>query len=338
MLQSFPDNGSATNPYLLQLVDALRGTDRSVRVIGFGWRAALLGPIDVFHVHWPERLVRGASPIRTVLRRSAFLLLLVRLAVTRVAVVRTVHNLDSHERGGAIERLLLRALDRRVAVRIRLNPFTPLPDGGVTRTILHGHYRDRFASSTTPPVRGRILFFGLVRPYKGIEELIEAFRGVRDAGASLHLVGRPQTPGLATELQSLADRDPRIRAQWAYVSDEELRAQILEAELVVLPYRSVHNSGAALLALSLGRAVLMPAAQTTEWLQAEVGAEWLPTYRSGLTAADLQAQLERAGDRTTSRPALTGRDWTPIAQQHIEAYETALRRVGRARRTRPDPA
>lgn len=334
VLQSFPERSAATNPYLLQLVDALRRSDPHLHVVGFGWRAALLGPIDVVHVHWPERLVRGSSPLRTALRRAAFLLFLLRIAATGVAVVRTVHNPDSHERGGPVERLLLRALDRRVTVRVRLNPFTPMPDGAVTRTILHGHYRDRFAAPTRPPVRGRLLFFGLVRPYKGIEELAPAFRGVREAGASLHIVGRAQDAALAIALQSLVDRDPRVQAHWEYVPDDVLLGEIGDAELVVLPYRSVHNSGAALLALSLGRPVLMPSADTTEWLQAEVGADWLPTYGARLTAAELESALDRVRARTTARPALTGRDWGPIAQQHIEAYETALRRVGRPRARR----
>ncbi|WP_375399271.1 glycosyltransferase [uncultured Amnibacterium sp.] len=331
VLQSFPERSAATNPYLLQLVDALRRADPDLRVVGFGWRAALLGRVDVFHVHWPERLVRGSSPLRTALRRAAFLLFLLRIAATGVAVVRTVHNLDSHERGGSVERMLLRALDRRVTVRVRLNPFTPMPDGAVTRTILHGHYRDWFAAPTHSPVRGRLLFFGLVRPYKGIEELIDAFRGVRDARASLHIVGGAQDAALTTTLRSLVDQDPRVQAHWAYLPDDDLRNEIGEAELVVLPYRSVHNSGAALLALSLERPVLMPSADTTEWLQAEVGADWLPTYGVQLTAVELQSALARVRARTTAQPGLTDRDWGPIAHQHIEAYETALRRVGRPR-------
>lgn len=335
MLQSFPARGAATNPYLLQLVDAVRLADPAIRVVGFGWRAALLGPVDVLHVHWPERLVRGADPLRTALRRGALVLLLVRIAIARIAVVRTVHNLDSHERGGPVERLLLRALDRRVTVRVRLNPFTPVPDGAVVRTIVHGHYRDRFEPATRPSVRGRVLFFGLVRPYKGIEELARAFLDVREPATSLHIVGHAQDPVLAGTLQALVEPDERVTVRWARLSDDDLRAEIGDAELVVLPYRSVHNSGAALLALSLDRPVLMPAADTTAWLQAEVGAEWLPTYPGALTASVLESALARVRRPGRGRPPLTGREWGPIAEQHIEVYDIALRRVGRAGIGRP---
>lgn len=334
VLQSFPEHGAATNPYLLQLVDALRLADPDIRVVGFGWRAALLGPLDVFHVHWPERLARGSSPLRTALRRAALVLLLVRIAVAGIPVVRTLHNLDSHERGGPVERLLLRALDRRVTVRVRLNPFTPVPAGAVVRTIVHGHYRDRFDATARQPVRGRVLFFGLVRPYKGIEELARAFMDIRDPDASLHIVGQAQDLVLVRELQSLVEPDPRVTTRWAHVSDDELRTEIGDAEVVVLPYRAVHNSGAALLALSLDRPVLMPAADTTDWLQAEVGAEWLPTYPAVLTASVLESALARVRGRVGGRPSFAGRDWAPIAEQHIEAYEIALRRVGRSRSER----
>ena len=46
----------------------------------------------------------------------------------------------------------------------------------MTTTILHGHYREWYGPSNAPSVPGRLLCFGLLRPYKGVESLLAAFR------------------------------------------------------------------------------------------------------------------------------------------------------------------
>ena len=300
----------------------------------FSWRTALFGRYDVFHVHWPELLVRGDSVARTAAKRGRFVLLLARFALRRIPVVRTMHNVTAHEAGGRIEQILLRALERRTTLWIRLNPFTPVPDTAPVRTILHGHYRDWFhLASHPPPDRHRLLFFGLLRTYKGIEELLAAFAGLRDPEARLHIVGRAEEPSLVGAIAAAEGRDDRIRARIGYLPDEELAQEVLKGQLVVLPYHTVHNSGAALLALSLGRPVLMPETQTTRWLQAEVGERWVVTYRPPLTAEVLASALV-GSERPGEPPALVGRAWPVVAAAHAEAFEAAshLVRDGQSRR------
>ena len=328
VLQSFPGGGPNTNPYLLQLVDSLPA---DVRVQTFSWRAALLGAYDVLHVHWPDRLTRGATPARTLLRRALLTCLLLRLRLTRRALVRTLHNLDSHERGDRWERRLLRAVDRRTTLRIRLNPHTPVPDGAPVRLIPHGHYRDwyRDVSATTPEPR-RVLFFGLLRPYKGIEELVEAFEALDDPSARLRVVGKPDSATLTEVLTGAEARDPRITTRLGYVPDEILAEEVQRSQLVVLPYRALHNSGAALLALSLDRPVLLPSNDVSGELTAEVGAEWVHTYRPPLTADDIRAALD-GGTPSEARPSFAGREWPEIGALHAEAYSAAASLARNAR-------
>ena len=80
-------------------------------------------------------------------------------------------------------------------------------------------------------VRGRwSLFFGLLRPYKGLETLLEAWRGI--SGAELWIVGRPLMP--VAPLQ--AGAPPGVRFVPRFVSDRELPAYFRRADVVVLPY------------------------------------------------------------------------------------------------------
>lgn len=330
VLQSFPAGRSTTNPYLVQLVDQL---GPEPEVLGFTWRRALTEPYDVFHAHWPEALLHGTTAWRSLLKRALFRALLLRLWLRRhrTAVVRTVHNVHSHEAGRRSERALLARFDRRTALWIRLNPTTPVPSAGPVRTIVHGDYRTWFASAPCRAVvPGRIVYFGLIRPYKGVPALIETFAGLGagpDGEAlSLRVVGRPTTADIGAEVMLAALADDRVSVSLGHATDAELAREVTQAELVALPYREMHNSGAAVLALSLGRPILVPSNPVTEALRAEVGRDWVFTYRGALTAAHLEDTLLRCRRVRGSgrRPDLSERAWPVIAELHRDAYAAAV--------------
>jgi beta-1,4-mannosyltransferase len=314
---------STTNPYLTQLYASLpEGTS----VLSFSWRTALLGRYDVFHVHWPEILLRGSSPLKTGLRRSLALLLLLRMRVSRVALVRTLHNTAAHESGSRIEGVLLGLFWRSTDAFVRLNPRTPAPEGRPVETITHGHYRDWFAGHPPrSPQAGRLAYFGLIRPYKNVPELVTAFRGVADAARSLLVMGKPSDPGTERSVIDAVAGDNRVTLMLSYVDDATLASELTGAELVVLPYADMHNSGAALLALSLGRAVLVPDNDVTRDLAAEVGDTWVRRFSSPLTP-ELLVGATRDLPSDEDRPDLSGRDWAPIGLAHRRLYERALRR------------
>ena len=97
------------------------------------------------------------------------------------------------------------------------------------------------------------------------------------------------------------------------------------SELVVLPYREMHNSGSVLAALSLGRPVLVPANAANERLAEEMGAGWVRTYRDDLTSADLVAVLGSLREQPLAgSPDLSAREWSDAGEQHRAAFEQAL--------------
>jgi len=306
------------------------GAPAEVRLTFFSWRRALTAHYDVFHVHWPEFMLRARRPWRALLRRVALRVLLVRLRLARIPIVRTAHNLAPHETGTDAEARALRALDRRTDVFIRLNPTTELPDGARGTTILHGHYRDRFSGTPLPdPVDGRILYFGLIRPYKGVETLLGAFRSLTDRSLALRVVGRP-SGGLREVVEREQALDDRIGSVLRFVSDEELVREVGGASLVVLPYREMHNSGALLVALSLDRPVLVPRSPSNEALAAEVGAGWVRMYDGDLDAGALGAAITSVrSEHPAGRPRLEGRDWSTLGEQTYRTYLEAVRRSGR---------
>lgn len=327
VLQSFPEPRTTTNPYLVMLRRSLMN-EPGVRVQTFTWPRALLGRHDVFHVHWPEILVSGRGPLRRGLRRALFALLLVRLKLRRTAVVRTAHNVRPHARVSKVERLLLGLLDRRTAMVVRLNEMTPVPDGTSSVTIPHGHYRDWFAADrAVPREHQRIAYVGLIRPYKGVDRLVRAFASTaeRSPGARLEVAGHPSSAEVSEQVRAAAEGDARTSLTLAFVPDQELVEVVSRAELVALPYREMHNSGAALMALSLDRPVLVPDNAVTSLLAAEVGDQWVLRYDGELTGDVLLWALTCAADvPADARPDLSQRNWDRAGAEHVTAYRAAV--------------
>jgi beta-1,4-mannosyltransferase len=321
VLESFGPPRGRSNPYFPQMLAAL---PPSVEARYFSWRSALTGPFDVFHLHWPEVMVRGTTAPRSVVRGALFALLLARIRLQRKALVRTLHNLAPHEPVTRLQGRLIRMADRRATVWITLSEQIQPPTDAPSVVALHGHFRDWFAVPSDPPVPGRLLFFGRVRRYKGVDRLLAAFSHLPDDGASLHVVGKTEDDELAAELHQAEVEDPRVTAVDDFVSDEALAREIVQSELVVLPFVEMTNSSSMVLALSLDRPVLVPTLPVTSEMAAEVGPDWLLTYDGPLDAARLSHALDtvrRPG--RSARPDLSRREWVPIGAAHARAFRLA---------------
>lgn len=325
VLTSYREPTATTNPYVVQLNRALIA-EPDLSVANFGFREALLGRYDVFHVHWPETLFNARSAGRRFLKQLLVVLLVARLRVLRTPVVWTAHNLAHHESLDPFAAWLVRGLRGRVRLYIRLNAHDGegVPEPSVV--ILHGHYRDWFAQyPQAATVPGRIVFFGLVRPYKGVEDLISAFAGVEAEGVTLQVSGRPLTAETAAELARLAGPDSRVGLDLRFLEESELVALVSSAELVVLPYREMYNSGSLLAALSLGKRVLVPHGPVNELVATEVGADWVMTYEGGITAAAIETALAAARALPSAdRPNLGLREWELTGKLHADAYRRAI--------------
>lgn len=330
VLQSFPVPRPTTNPYLVLLAGALRA-DPQLRVLNFSWRTALLARYDVFHVHWPEIMVTGGPWHKRTVRQLLFLVLLARLRLRRTALVRTRHNLELPEGLGRFETWLLELFGRRTDLVIRLTAETP--EDGPSCTIVHGHYRTWFAGRThSAMVPGRFGYAGLIRRYKGVQALVAAFSALPGPELGLCIGGKPSSTELAAKLKAAARADPRIVLELKFLPDDAFVAAVTAAELMVFPYRAMHNSGGVLAALSLDRPVLVPDNAVNRALAAEVGPGWLHFFTAPLTAGALESALAAArSPGRSAAPDLGLRGWDSAAREHKDAYLRALSlRCGRA--------
>ena len=102
----------------------------------------------------------------------------------------------------------------------------------------------------------KIVFFGLVRPYKGIEYLIAATEGVKNVEVSI--LGKPKDDDYVAMLKKLCAGRDNVKFRLEHIPDEDLPEIFASHHIVALPYsiESSLNSGAALLALSYARTIV----------------------------------------------------------------------------------
>jgi len=133
--------------------------------------------------------------------------------------------------------------------------------------IKHGPYDHLARLGQAPPAHPdgpmRLLYLGLVRPFKGVEDLVEAFNGLDRAAAErfrLTIVGETwegwTAPAAAIARSPHADLIQRVDR---YVTDAELSAYFGAADAVVLPYHRSSASGPLQIAMSAGLPVVVTA-------------------------------------------------------------------------------
>ena len=172
-----------------------------------------------------------------------------------------------------------------------------------------------------------VLCFGLLRPYKGLGTLLEAWRGVE--GAELWIVGRPRMP--LPPLRALAP--PGVRFVPRFVSDAELPAYFRRADIVVLPYSRTERfdqSGVLATALAFAKPTLLTevggfpevAATGAAQLVAPDDPDALRQALSGLIAdAGARARLSAAARVAAAGPY----SWDDAAQRTLAVYRSVLR-------------
>jgi len=113
------------------------------------------------------------------------------------------------------------------------------------------------------PDRERVLlFFGNIAPYKGLEYLIEAFRLVmdREKGYRLIIAGNPKNcDAYWSDIRASLERHPyrdHILQRIDFIPDAETEVYFKAADILVLPYRHVYQSGVLFLGYSFGLPVI----------------------------------------------------------------------------------
>lgn len=218
-------------------------------------------------------------------------------------------------------------------------------DPGKVHVIRHGAFEHLAAAPVGPPPFGAqpegpvVLFFGLIRPYKGLDVLIEAWRSLDAATrgkAQLWIAGMPRMDlsevglsGIETAGGRAAAAAEGIHAAPRFISDAELPAFFARADLVVLPYREIDQSGVLFTALAFGKPLLLSAVGGFPEIAATGAAQTVPPGDPQALAQALCRLLDDppklAKMADAARRAADGDySWQAIAREHLHLYERLL--------------
>ncbi len=287
-----------------------------------------LAMADIVHVQW--------LPLA-----PADQLMLKRLA-GRVALVHTVHNADAYHADAGLQGRGYRALldrfdallvhgdttrDALVAqgvdpARIHRTPHPPMRLAPASATDL---------AAVPPPVVPRLLFFGTIRPYKGVDLLVDACIALWRAGHSFELAiaGKPfMDVAPMVDAAARAGFADRLVTDFGFLTEGRLDAHMARADILVFPYRHIDSSGAFLSALHHGKPMVTSDAGMFGQLPDGVAVR-APAGNAPALAQALLPLIESAAIRRDqgARARAYGEDmgsWRDMATRTIGIYQALL--------------
>lgn len=345
---------SLQNPYQLLLATHLRKKGAAVGT-EFDLKRASNSQSsnrdEIIHIHW---LRRAELEPRVLLRWFAFYWRLKRIRKKSYALVWTAHNLIPHESKvrpldlwltKKIVHLADRVICHSPTARAEVIECTKLAETEKVSVIPHGSYIGVYPNTVSPALSREqlginandvvFLFLGLIKSYKGVPELISAFRKLKRTNAKLVIAGKPADEVMKADLETQIGHDPSIIFHPKFVPDEEIQTYMNAANVVVFPYRRSLTSGALILAMSYGRACIAPRlGGITDCLPEGGGLLYDAENPDGLRLA-----LEQAIAGTEKLPAMGAENmrraeawnWNFVAEETRRCYGEALER----RRSKP---
>jgi glycosyltransferase involved in cell wall biosynthesis len=270
----------------------------------------------VFHLHWAS----GFTLRWRILAYWNYLFCLMLIKLLGYKLVWTAHNVLPHEQifpnDIIARRRLVAAADLVIAHSAsaidELEKIGAKPKQSIV--IPHGNYINVYPNTIShKAARQKLwlkqdsfvyLYFGQVREYKGLDALSSAYEKIKTEKNALIIAGKGSASG--------------------YIADDELQWYFNAADVVVFPFKKITTSGSSLLALSFGKAIIVPAIGDLSYLPDEITYKYSPEDKNGLINAMKKAADDIVILRKKSDFALQYAkrlDWSIIAKKTHAAIQ-----------------
>lgn len=246
-----------------------------MRRITEGLRAAAAG--SVFHLHWTAPILQTAPDQDAAERALAdFTEALVEFQSRRGRVIWSIHNVLPHDvKHRDVELALMRLLAERAdrvhvlwagtpAAVASLYPIDPSRTVLIEHSSYAGVYPDEMSRADARQQLGIdadaavILALGAIRPYKGLDRLLDVVDSLEAIDLRVLVAGRVPKGEFADDLRARCEANPRVIADFSHIPDDELQIWFRASDVAVLPYLDILNSGSFWLAASFGVPIVAP--------------------------------------------------------------------------------
>jgi len=272
------------NPYQKLIADEL--TKRGVRVV-FPKGGRRIFPLlqaarhercNIVHLHWITPFLHDAIAPVYVLYAIRLILDIALTRINNIRVVWTIHNKISHDaRHPKLEMLVQRIIanivntmivhSAEIRREISVNLKKPISSFYVIPHLSYAHIYGE-APNTVESRRqlnlkptGRIfLNFGLMKPYKGLQKLLESWSAseLGHQGNTLLLAGKFMNPAFQSEITATASSIAGVRIDAGFVPNGHVRLYFGACDAVVLPFERILTSGSLHLAITFGKPLIIP--------------------------------------------------------------------------------
>lgn len=239
--------------------------------------------IDVIHLHWVVDIVkRIAWSENTLMFYLKCLMLVVDCWAVRLSGVKiawTIHNKLAHEQLPKNKEIFVRRCLAKVVSRIIVHSEEALESINQLLTvdlqhkadvIFHGNYIGVYpppsaAKSTLldlyllPKDGITVSYIGRMRPYKGIESLIQTFKKLpQDKNITLLIAGEPVDKAYQDKLQELIAQDAHIVCDFSFLPDQVMIDYFAASDVICLPFSDTLTSGSTILTMSCAKPLILP--------------------------------------------------------------------------------
>jgi glycosyltransferase involved in cell wall biosynthesis len=288
----------------------------------------------VFHLHWANALTLMGWPWNVKLTGTLlywhYCVCLKVIKLLGYKLVWTAHNVLPHEPTFiddiAARRKLVEAADWVIfhsdLTRQKLRGLGIIPKNSAI--IPHGSYVGVYPYITTRKVARQKLglksskfvyaYVGYIKPYKGVDTLLRAYAHLKSEEIELVVAGSCHDTGLRQALQTTKG----VIWHDGHVLDKDLQYYFAAADVIVLPFRAVSTSGSALLALSFGKAVIVPNLGDLAQLPDSIAYKYSPATSDNALAKAMEAARNKDMLREKNHRAQQYADelaWPAIAEQ-----------------------
>ncbi|MDE1870022.1 MAG: glycosyltransferase [Candidatus Micrarchaeota archaeon] len=302
----------------------------------------------IFHIHFPEEMYNSNSQLWRLIRAFWTMLQLLIIKIKGSVIVWTLHDTVPHEPFNTSKiDIFIRKILSRFARLVFIHSIYSGRElhryyNKKVNSILvpHGNYINFWGNSKISRTFARnklgvkkgafvYLFFGRIRQYKGVDNLIKAFKKMEEPNLNLIIAGVPAGSNwdIKQNKKNILDfisNDERILPHLKWIEKRDVSTYFNAADVVVLPFERITNSGSLITAISFGKPFVIPNKKTLlELVNKNGGIIYDPKNSNGLEKAIKKIRRKNLGRMSKENYRIAiAMSWKKFAEKTIEGYKS----------------
>jgi len=294
---------------------------------------------DLVHFQWLHNQFNYKTMLSTIYSSFSFFYQVIKLRRKGLSYCWTMHNMRPHENRRPLITFINYYLVSKMADAIvvmsewqknRVRKKFGVKDKKIF-IIPHGNYIGYNINICTKEEARRILnikgdkfvylYFGQIRDYKGVSDLIENFKSIKKNGDLLVIAGRVKKDTV-NDFSNLNGASIMPFLKW--IAEDDIQYFFNAADVCVFPFKKIANSGSVLMAMSFGKPIICPSkGSCREIIKPNFGIRYDDGELGNAMRQVKKRDLNQMGK--ASYQEAEKYDWDNIADKFVDAFEFALK-------------